>query len=48
MGTLDSCINGMFEPGNIGASAGLTPDPDAESEPTTYTAQAVEFAEGTD
>lgn len=39
MGTLDSCINDVFEPGNIGASSGTsppdTPDGSQESEPIT-------------
>jgi hypothetical protein len=25
MPTLDNCINGIFEPGNIGSSSGTTP-----------------------
>jgi hypothetical protein len=47
MPTLDTCINAIFEPGNIGSSSGTTPvvvTPGSLYDPETYDPLAVTYS----
>ncbi len=47
MPTLDSCVNGVFEPGNIGSSPGTTPTvitPGSLYTPETYNPETVVYS----
>ncbi len=47
MPTLDSCVNSIFEPGNIGSSSGTTPTiirPGTLYTPETYDPDGVEYS----
>jgi len=47
MPTLDSCVNSIFEPGNIGASSGETPTtvrPGTLYTPDSYPFDTVEYS----
>lgn len=47
MPTLDSCINSVFEPGNIGSSIGTTPvviTPGSLYTPDDYPVDTVEYS----
>ncbi len=47
MPILDSCINDIFEPGNIGASTGTTPTvitPGSLLDPGTYDPETVSYS----
>ena len=47
MPTLDSCINSMWEPGNIGASSGTTPTvvtPGSLLDPENYDPESVTYS----
>lgn len=47
MPTLDSCINSIFEPGNIGSSSGEPPTtvrPGTLYTPETYDPESVEYS----
>ncbi len=47
MPTLDSCINAVFEPGNIGSSSGTPPvviTPGSLLDPETYDPETVTYS----
>ena len=47
MPTLDSCINSMWEPGNIGSSSGTPPTvvtPGSLLDPETYDPESVTYS----